>query len=891
MLRRSQSLISLLLLSSLTAVHAQDATPPAPTPTPSPTPAPTRTESVTEDAQDKKQQPEKKAERIQVTGSRIRQLDLEGPKPVITVDRKELEKSGAVNLNEALNKMTVASFGSAEYGSNYGAPEGTQSVDLRGLGQGNTLVLLNGRRLVRDPSLEFVDLSVIPTAAVERVEIITGTASAIYGTDALAGVINIITRKQYDGMSFGYSMTKARFGGGDRDQAYVMSGTNSERTSNLITLQWDESKPILGKDRPWFDTDFRSTRGTPFSYQTAGGFAPVGACVDGDKFSGANNQNRFCGYDYWDIYQVQGNWQKVSLLDEFSYQVTDDTRVNLRVFGTKKTAKTKGLPEVIDVASDAYTVSQAAVNQLHPDLLGLGADAPNFKPDPNNGDQAGVLVHGRVPQSISGTKTDQTTFSAALGLVHNFGDDQEIEFNVSDSRIYRSHVWTNFLDDQRFREAVFSGEFDVLSQEPKGDPSLYSVDVPDTDSATAKSAEINYSGTFDLFGQTAGYSVGASHILESYENRAAPNKLAGQIKGLGGGGGAGERKANAVYAEVGMPIVSTLEASVAARFDDYSDFGSTFNPMVGLQYRLGREFFFRVNGGTGFKAPTLRDLHDEEARYFTSFTDYRLCNEATANNDQGNITKYCTNDMSSEIRSGGNPDLDPQTSTSVNVFVGYEPIIGTGLSLEYFNQQIKDVITTISADELMQLEADGRDLPNGTAIIRDPTTNEVTEIVSPSTNLSTVKASGLTLGAYTAYTAGFGTLSYKADYSYYLTYTSQKLPGGKFEQYLEEGGTPRWRWTNTFGYSFGDNNVRLISNSNGRYQKSNKQLGYVGSFTSWDLNYGYTVSQNFDFELGGTNIFNQGFPHDDSDAIGRGVGNAFYPMIGPTFFTRLNFHI
>jgi iron complex outermembrane receptor protein len=867
-------------------VNAQSNTAPASTPTPSP--APTRTESTTKDAEDKKQ--EKKSERIQVTGSRIRQLDLEGPKPVITVDRKDLEKSGAVNLNEALNKLTVASFGSGEYGSSYGAPEGTQTVNLRGLGEGNTLVLLNGRRIVRDPSLEFIDLSVIPTAAVERVEIITGTASAIYGTDALAGVINIITRKQYDGMSFGYSLTKSRFGGGDRDQVYVMSGTNSEKTSNLITLQWDESKPILAKDRPWFDTNFRSSRGTPFSYQTADGFAPVGPCVDGDKFSGANGENRFCGYDYWDIYQIQGNWQKVSVLDEFSYQVTDNTKINLRVFGTKKTAKTLGLPEVLDVASDAYTVSQAAVNALHPELT-TGVDAAVFSPDPNNGNQQGVLVHGRIPQSVSGTKTDQTTFSAAMGVVHSFGDDQELEFNVSDSRIYRNHIWTNFIDDQRFREAVFKGEFDVLSETPQGDPSLYSLDVPDTDSATAKSAELNYSGTFDLLGKSAGYSVGASHILESYTNRAAPNKLAGQVKGLGGGGGQGERKANAVYAELGLPIVSTLEASVAGRFDDYSDFGNTFNPMLGLQYRLGKEFFARMNAGTGFKAPTLRDLHDQEARYYTDFTDYKLCNEATANNDAGNITKYCKTEQSSEIRSGGNPDLDPQTSTSFSVYLGYEPVIGTGLSVEYFNQQIKDVITQVSPDELLQLEAAGRDLPTGTSIIRDPTTNEVTEIVSPKTNLSTTKASGLNFTGYTSYTAGFGTLSYKGDYSYYLTYTRQKLPGGKFEQYLEEGATPRWRWTNTFGYSVGDNSLRLISNSNGRYQKSNKQLGYIGSFTSWDLNYGYTVSQNFDFELGGQNIFNQGFPQDDSDAIGRGVGGAFYPSIGPTFFTRLNFHI
>lgn len=870
MLRRSQTAVSLLLLSSLAPAFAQDNT----------TPAPAATTEQSKEEKTKKAT-EKKTEKIQVTGSRIRQLDLEGPKPVITVDRKDLEKSGAVNLNEALNKMSIASFGSFEYGSNYGVPEGSQTIDLRGLGEGNTLILINGRRIVRDPSLEFVDLSIIPTAAVERVEIITGTASAVYGSDALSGVINIITRQQYEGTSFGYSKTKPRQPGGDRDQMYVMAGTNSERSSNLITLQWDQSTEILAKDRYFNDTSFRSGRGTPISYQTTTkAFAPVGPCTMGSKGNG------FCGYDYWDKqYQAQGNWQKVSVLDDFSYQITDSTKFNLRVFGTQKTANSRSLPGVLDNAADGYTVSRDAINEFHPELITGAATDPLFGADD------GVLVHGRLPAAVSGTKSQQTTFSAGTGVSHRFSNDSELEFNVNDSRTTRTHLWTNMLDDNKFRQAVYTGEYDVLSLEPTGDISLYELDVPDTFASTSRSFELNYNGSFELAGKTAGYSIGASHIRESYLNHASANKLNEQIKGLGGGGGEGSRKANAVYAELGVPIVSSLEANVAARFDDYTDFGSTVNPMVGLQYRFNKEFFVRVNGGTGFKAPTLRELHDDEARYYDSFTDYKLCNVATEAQNAGNITKYCKGDRSAILRQGGNTELDPQKSTSASFFFGYEPVVGTGLTLEYWNQQIKDVIKTVTSDELMTMEADGRALPVGTAINRDPVTGDVVEIVSPTTNLSTVKASGLTVNAYSSVPTSFGTFSYKTDYSYFLSYTQQKLPGGKFEQYLEEGGQPRWRWSNTFGYGIANNEIRLTSNSNARFQKGNKFYGFVGSYTNWDLNYSYVVNKTFDFELGGTNIFQQGYPKDDTDAISQGLPNSFYPLIGPTYFGRLNFHI
>ena len=891
MFPKSTSLISLLLLANLAPAYGQEAK----TDTPAPTPPDAKATESAESAKPADSQAEKaskpaksaepaKKERIQVTGSRIRQLDLEGPKPVITVDSKELQKSGAATLSEALNKMTVASFGSGEYGSSYGATEGTQSLDLRGLGEGNTLILLNGRRIARDPSLEFVDLSVIPTAAVEKIEIVTGTNSAVYGSDALSGVVNIITRKNYEGFSFGGSITKPRSKGGEHFQSYAIAGTQGPKTSNIITMQWDETLSALSKDRYWNNTDYRSFYGAPFSYQAADGFTPAAAC-DGTK---TTSDGTFCSFNYWPKRQEQGSWQKLSVLDEFSYNVGDNTKLNLRFFVTGKSAKTSaGVPNTIDPASDAYTVSEAAVDSLHPELK-AGAAAPVFTPDSNFENAKGVVVQGRLLDAYSQTRTQQVTLSTTAGLSHTFSDEGEIEFNVSDSRIYRTHVWQNMLDDGKFRKAVFDGTYDVLAAKPTGTISDFQLDVPDTSSGASRAFELAYNNAIEWGSRKVAYSVGLSHIRESYDNRAPANKLNSQVKDLGGGGGEGQRRANAAYAEVNVPIVGSLDTSLAARFDDYSDFGSVVNPMVGFQYRFDKSFFTRVNVGTGFKAPTLRELHDQTARYYTSFTDYKLCNEAQAANNAADIQKHCENQQNAQTVSGGNTELDPQRSQSLVVFFGYEPVIGSGLNVEYYNQQIKDVITSVSPDQLMQLEADGRELPAGTAIRRDPVSGEVSEIVSPTVNLSTTRASGLNTKAYTTFNTNSGRFTLKTDYSYYLTYTRQKLPGGKFEQYLEEAGTPRWRWTNTFGYGIGNHDVTLTNSSNGRYQKANKTFGYIGSYNSWDLNYAYNVNENFDFEVGGLNIFNQGYPFDNSDVISRGVGG-FYVL--PSVYTRVNVHL
>lgn len=901
--------ISIALLAALTAsgfseAKAQDAEPATPagapaaeapaTPAPATTPTPAAEAPATTPADVGQQAPKAeepsqpkevkqagapdkgKAERITVTGSRIRQLDLEGPKPVITVNAEEIKKSGATSVNDYLEKLTVASFGSSSYGSSYGAPAGTQGFDIHGLGSGNTLVLLNGRRLVRDPGLEIIDLSVIPTAAVERIEILKGTASSVYGTDAAAGVVNIITRKNYEGMSFGYAKTKSRYsGGGDHDQAYVIGGSSSDKSSNIITFQWDQSEATKIGNRPWVDRNYRSVYGSPFSYQTAdGNFVPGANCGESKNVG----PNVYCSYSYMDEWELGASTQKVSVFDDFTYNITDSTKAGFRIFATRKTALAHGGREGIDPATDGYMVSQAALAANHAEINGA-TPAPAYQANADRGGALGVLVQGRlVAAGADYTKTDQLTSSGTAYINHEFDNGSQLEFSFSESRIDRTHNWLNYWDNQLLSDAIWDGSYDVFADPAPGGLDAYRIDATNRSWSIARSAELTYTGNFDVGSRSIGYALGLSQIREFYNNDIANQTVQGRIKGLGGGKGEGDRIANAVYGELSVPVVSTLEASLAARYDDYNDVGDTFNPALGLQYRVGKEWLFRGNFGTGFKAPSLRDVHDTQATYYTSAFDYLKCNQAQAASDADNIQKYCEFEQSGTIVQGGNPDLKPEKSQNWNFFIGFEPVIGYGLSLEYYSSTIKDQIGNVTGEQLTKMEANGQTYPTGTLVIRDPVTQDITGFISPTTNIATTKTSGLEVSAYAKQGFSFGTLSYRTNYSYILNYERQEIPGGEYQKQLEIYG-PRWKWNNTFGYGIGIHEISLASYSNGRIFKGVQSYGYLGAFTQWDLNYALQATRNVNLNIGAENIFAQTYPQDDSDRVFRGDNQGYSPTV------------
>ena len=812
-----------------------------------------------------------KAEKIKILGSRIKKMDIEGPKSIIVMDAEAIQRTGATSINEALNTLTISSFGSAEFGSNYGSGDGIQSLSVHGLGSSNTLVLLNGKRLAKDPYLEIIDMSVIPIAAVEKVEILTGTASALYGSDALGGVVNIITKKDFVGFGHGGGYSMARMGGGDVSDLFAVAGTTSSRFQNLTVLNWKHRESFLRKDRPWTDTKGRSTFGKVPSYRGVDGKFHLTKPCDGPVKK--NNTGEFCEYNYWDIYEYQGTRDDISLINDFNYDATKKAKINFRVFASRSKSKTNGFPTSVDPDDPGYGIKASVFEERN----------PNLKVAPSIDKDGLVPVKGRLLEDErSFTENDNLTLSASLGTTYEINNDLTLDVAVTDSRVTINTFWSDRYNNDLLRDAINNGDYDMFADTDKGDLDLYQTDAPMIQTSHTRSHDVILSGDAGLFG----YAAGISYITESFEIDVAPQTEAQKTKNLGGGNGYGTREVNAAYAEVSVPFFDNkVEFDLAGRFDQYSDFGETFNPQLGVLYRPNNSLLFKTRYGTGFKAPSLGDINGEEARYYNNVFDYKNCNAARQSGNADDLEKYCEGNIGVETVGGGNKDLQPEQSRTYSFFAGYEPIAGTGLNLEYWNTIITDEISSPNNDEIMRLEAQGKDLPDGVIVERN-VDGDVTKIVTPTTNLSSTLASGIDSKVFWGKKFSFGRLGVVSEYSYFLSLKTKPLEDSPYEETIGKNENNRWRWNNTFSYGLGKHNWALKSLSNAGYEKNDPSQGDVGSYTQWDASWTYQHPWNGTIQLGGRNIFNQSYSLDETGGVAQGGGGPIATKTGPTYFAR-----
>lgn len=231
--------------------------------------------AAAQDASDE-QEAEEAQERIQVTGSRIKRTDMEGAVPVTVIDREAIDLSGDMSVSDIIRNTTFNSAGSFRPQSGSSA-QGVAQVDLRGLGASRSLVLVDGRRLTMSPSTgSSQDLNSIPLGAVERIEILSDGASAIYGSDAIGGVINVITRKDYNGaqITLGAGEVSVPADGGEREQGSVLFGSSDSKTQLLGGVSWNTREIVFERDYPW---------------------VVPGSSVYGNNYVNATNAARFWG--------------------------------------------------------------------------------------------------------------------------------------------------------------------------------------------------------------------------------------------------------------------------------------------------------------------------------------------------------------------------------------------------------------------------------------------------------------------------------------------------------------------------------------------------------------------------------------------------------------------
>ncbi|MBS0320315.1 MAG: TonB-dependent receptor, partial [Proteobacteria bacterium] len=569
--------------------------------------------------------------KVQVTGSNIKRVEGEGALPVTVLTRDDINRTGATNAMELMNFITAnTSAGNVNLGNVIGATTfSNQTASLRGLGGQRTLVLVDGHRLSDTggaiSAAEGVNLSQIPLDAIERVEVLKDGASAIYGSDAIAGVINFITRSDFRGAEVSAQYGAPTRGGGA--EQWMASGTvgfgdlSKDRYNAFFSLGYTQQNSLDGNQRDFAKTSYLPYIGV-FGYSSntfpgnisTGGIGVPGPCTTpnfkdppilgpGCKFdpSSMNGVEILPQDKLWNFFgqgkfQINRDWQAYATAlysrDETTFQIQPTPISDLFAAGT--------------YAPNGQILLQPT-SAFYPHDL---AQAAGVDGDPLN------VRYRCVTCGMRNTTDINENGQFILGLQGTWKDwDWDGNFNYSESKA-REQVNNGFVFYSKILPLLNSGNVNLFGDNtPDVVNQLNATKYTGTTfEGTAKNYGANLKASGDLFKLPAGMAAGAfggSVARQELDQTPSAALESGDLTGYGGNIGAVNQSRNiwALYAELNVPILKNFEGDVAVRYDHYSDFGSTTNPKVSLRWQPTSTFLLRGSYGTGFLAPSLYELY------------------------------------------------------------------------------------------------------------------------------------------------------------------------------------------------------------------------------------------------------------------------------------------
>ncbi len=840
-------------------------------------------------------------DRVQVTGSRIKRVDIEGSTPVTIISREDIDFSGDSTVAELLRSSAYNSFGSFRDASGFGNGfSGTSFVSLRGLGSQRTLILLDGRRLSPFPGGggDSVDLNLIPIDMIERVEILRDGASAIYGSDAIAGVINIITRKDMDGAILTIQAEDADPKGGKAQRYSVAGGISSDRGNVTFAIEHFERDMIFDRDIKAFanavepGVDAISSYGLPGSIQVLGGNLSgnnypdprcpslntgegpfpnsyrwdFGSFVAGSTNEGGSGNDRTrCGYNFAADTIYIPRVERNSGMIQARFDVTPTTQFVARAlyFMNESESRFAGAP-----VTGPFPV--------------YGADSPN---NPMyaliNAGVAGVTV-----DDIAATRLYMRTVSNGNREGHQSfyeadffwgfegttdwlgGMEWDLGFEYTRNRTFAET--RNLANKVEIQNSIDDGSLDYFNvQQLPHDEWLNNtnstlVAFNHTGTFQASITGIAYDGSmsWDLFQMNNGpvpVVVGFQRSQMDFSQLNDPESNRLIIAGTSGGDnidGVG-RNITSFYAETVIPILSNLELDLAVRYDDYSDFGSTWNPKVSVAWRPTDSLLLRASYGEGFRAPNMQELYGNVSESFPPAVDLVGCSNGVA---------PCS---STQYRAffGGNTELQPETSKSWTAGGVWNAMDNLSFEISYYNIKFDNQISTLGLSRMFQLEFDGFSntvvrFPNGT----------VDFVLLTQLNLSGVKTDGIDFSAnYGLNTDNAGLFNFAFEMSYVLGWEQEAVPGDGFNDILDRNGVPEYRMTLNANWTLGNWQVGWVSSyipSNGKADGfcfpsfgvapcgAGESIIKNDSWWTNDLQVGYNLPWNGEISIGARNVFN-----------------------------------
>lgn len=883
--------------------------------------------------------PPRTLQEVVVTGSRIPRSQIEGPAPVVTITAQDIQRRGFANVPDLMTSLTqnLGALDNNQYTD--GFSPGAQAVDLRGLGPNHTLVLVNGRRIADFPQAyggnsNFTDISNIPTSLIERVEILSGSASAVYGSDAISGVINFILKKKADGTIIDYRAGATQHGGGGSQRLDITTGFSKGKFDAVFGLELVDEHPLWAFQRSYTDSRLDSPADPSRIYPD-----PVWGRLDVDENyidPGKATCDALAGYDKGTIiYGYRRNWGNYcGSYHDYAYATLENGRKMANLFASATYHFNEYTDFYLDVLAgtshqDSYNSPLKWMN-CEP-LNGDCTDTPFFNTatgqveewqrqfftiEENGGFKPGFI------RNIGNSISLNTGIKGTLGADSDW--NYEANFEHSQNKVLEK--WPALIAAKA--QALYLGP--SLGVDPDSGYQMYyapvsrlytpltvpefrsiTQDSVDHDKARAENWSLTVTNTnlFKLPAGPVGFAAIAEYGNQYFGQIADPMSLDGSYYGLHNTTSVGSRSHAAVGYEFSVPVFSQLTVTTAGRFDRYS-YGETntgkFTYALGVEYRPFQSLLLRGSLSTGFRAPDLSYLYAGMSGSSSGGTDYYLCRRDEPDTAPDFIDNCSNGDVGFNGRSHGSTTLKDETSKSFTYGFVYAPTPNFDVGADYYRIKLNNEVIYQSSDTILREEADCRlgplDINSAfcqqviSQVVRNAPTapfnpDGITSVLVLPINAAIDQTSGVDFNAHYRFNAQrMGIFDFNLGATYVIRHTTQLSPDSPVDNQMTDIYyflIPRTKANASVTWNFHDFTATLYGARLGgipNYDGTQR----MGPTFLYNATFGYRVAPGINVSLVVDNLFDSRPPRDTTWTSYPYYSRNWFSAVGRAYFVDLS---
>lgn len=803
-----------------------------------------------------------KLQKIEITGSNIKRVQTEGASPVQIITRAELEKTGATSLSSVIQNLSSNNAGALTGVEYNGFSPGATTASLRGLGSGATLVLVNGRRVaqygITGFQSQFANLDAIPVGAVDHIDVLLDGASAIYGSEAIAGVINIWLRKDYTGSEVkvsGGTTSHGKAKSKDFNLSYGMGDIAADKFNLMGFFEHHDSDALSMRDINAYNSqDYRGfgiTKGDRRTAYSVPGNVLINNVITALPGCPTANlaPNGRCLLDRFDWTDAVPKRSNDSFFARGEYQFSANHSFFIEAGVTQIKTNLRFDPQFY-ANDDAGTFTIAGGKSYLVRTGDLGARTIDVKD-----------TETRVIGGFKGT-LGSWEYDTSLGYLQSKVNVDQRGFIITDQM-------EAALANGTYVPGASNNAADVRARispmlRRQGENKTWFADL-----------KVSNSELFELPGGFAGSAAGIEYRRESTSDVDDQYFLDQRVYSIGGLPKLpfSSRNVASAYGELNLPVLKSLELSTAVRADNYSVGGNSLTPKIGAKWSVLPTVVLRGTIAKGFRAPNFREISPSvSVGFYNGQQDPVLCQ--TGNEPDCNI--------SLKANISGNANLKPEKSTSNTIGIVWEPVKDYSVTLDYYKIERRDEISSLDITYLLSNQKD----PNFAKFITRDKGGHITEVSLPYINIGKTQVSGFDLDFKGKQNLGeYGKLNFRSKMSLTREYLTTPFPDSETVDYNKTYSQPEFRGSLAVGWEKGP----WSHEASGNYISGYDYVGTpadsckidiiygaptsycrVAATTTWNWFTGYKGFKNMELALNISNLFDTKPPFDARSALNNG---------------------